>query len=114
MTDEKTPDRTEHERYIRENLKRWAERIDSLPSRVNVGFVVFEVQRPAARNYGDDHLAYVLAEDAERGKFVTWLYNAASDGFAHGHYFESHDGTAGRDSLLRDAYADLRERAGLE
>ena len=36
-------------------------------------------------NVNDSHLRIVLYE--LRGEFVTWIYNAETKGYGHGHYF---------------------------
>ncbi len=66
---------------------------------------------------GDAHLCTVLVELEDEGdhKFVTWMYNRTTRGYAHGHYFEwrAEDwwrGCRSRDEAERMARHDWAER----
>lgn len=47
---------------------------------------------------GDNHLEVVLCFWS--GEYVTWVYNAQTNDFAHGHYFDG--SVEGRDEALQD------------
>ena len=105
MTQEKNET---HDEYVERQTPFWKDRIQGLMGRTNVGF---EVTNVIPDPHGP-HLAYVLALDSRRGKFVTWVYNADSDGFASGHYFEPRHGGKDREALREEAHDDLLDRAG--
>lgn len=91
----KTAARIEHEKYQAEQAELWRSRINALMGRVNAGYVVTDVMRGR-----EPHLAYVLAGVC--GEFMTWAYNADSDGFTLGHYFGDRN----------KAREDLADRSG--
>ena len=65
----------------------------------NIGYEIVKSKLSSKGGYqGRKYLHVVLAHDKERGKWVTWIFNATCGGFFYGNYHES-DAQAAKDDF---------------